>query len=325
VLVTRRRALLYMRRMDDLSGTLDALAPAAFPATADVPGAIEIRMPEAWTLPIVLASPHSGRHYPPDFVAASRLSGTALRLSEDAYVDEIFGGAVALGAPLIAATFPRAYVDPNREPFELDPDMFAERLPDYVNTGSPRVQVGLGTIPRVVAGGAEIYREPLRFSEALERVERCYRPYHAALTRLVAEARGRFGACLLLDCHSMPSAGAQPEGAHGRRARAAGQVDMVLGDCHGQACAPHVMEAAERCLREQGYHVVRNSPYAGGFTTRHYGRPETGLHALQIEINRSLYMDEKDLSRRSYIDTLARHMERLVAALGRLPAADLAA
>jgi N-formylglutamate amidohydrolase len=317
--------------MDDLPGLSDARAPAAFPAGpaangGTVPDAVEIRMPQAWTLPIVLASPHSGRHYPPDFVAASRLSATALRLSEDAYVDEIFGGAVALGAPLITATFPRAYVDPNREPFELDPDMFAERLPDYVNTRSPRVQVGLGTIPRVVAGGAEIYRGPLRFAEALERVERCYRPYHAALTRLVSEARGRFGACLLLDCHSMPSAGAHAEsGGHGRRARAAGQVDMVLGDCHGQACAPHVMAAAERCLREQGYQVVRNSPYAGGFTTRHYGRPETGLHALQIEINRSLYMDESDLSRRSYIDTLARHMERLVAALGRLPVADLAA
>jgi len=305
------------------------LMDSAAPAQGSLPGiapAFEVRMPAAWTLPLVLASPHSGRDYPAAFVAQSRLDGRALRLSEDCFIDEIFAAAAGLGAPLIAARFPRAYVDPNREPFELDPDMFAEPVPDYVNTSSPRVQAGLGTIPRVVAGGAEIYRTRLPFQEALDRVERCYQPYHAALARLVAEARERFGACLLLDCHSMPSAGAHLEGPQARRLLGpGGRLDMVLGDCYGSACAAAVTEAAERALRAQGYHVTRNTPYAGGFTTRHYGRPGTGVHALQIEINRELYMDEAALTPRPYMETLSRHMAALVAALGGIPARALAA
>src|SRR5579862_10019249 len=145
-----------------------------------------LQRPSGARRPLILASPHSGSDYPAEFLAASRLDPLTLRRSEDSFVDEIFGGAVELGAPLLKARFPRAYLDPNREPFELDPSMFSEPLPAYVNTRSPRVQVGLGTIARVVATGEEIYAQKLRFGDALSRVERLYRPYHRTLRQLLA-------------------------------------------------------------------------------------------------------------------------------------------
>lgn len=285
--------------------------------TETVPGVYRLVRPAQQTLPLVLASPHSGRHYPESFLAEARLDARTLRKSEDCFVDEIFAGAAALGAPLLAAEFPRAYVDPNREPYELDPGMFEGPVPPYVNSRSARVAAGLGTIARVVASGEDIYRRKLRFGEALERVERCYRPYHARLQALLEETRERFGYCILLDCHSMPSIDLPPEAAAGS------QFDMVLGDCHGGACAPDVMEQAEATLTLLGYLVGRNSPYAGGYTTRHYGHPERGVHALQIELNRSLYMDEHALERRPYLQTLAQHMRRLAATLAALPAERL--
>lgn len=280
-------------------------------------GVYRLLQPVEWRLPLVLASPHSGRDYPADFTAQSRLDGVALRRSEDCFVDEIFAPAVALGAPLLTALFPRAYLDPNREPFEFDPGMFDGPLPSYVNSRSPRVAAGLGTVPRIVASGEEIYRTRLRFADAVARVERCYYPYHAALRRLVEATRARFGYCILLDCHSMPSIGLPPEIAE------CGAVDMVLGDCYGSACSPALMAAADECLSALGYVVGRNIPYAGGYTTRHYGRPSTGIHTLQIELNRSLYMDEVGLCRRPYLGTLSVHMGRLVAALGDLSPALL--
>ncbi len=291
------------------------------PALPDQPGAheapdpaFEILRPAEHTLPLVLASPHSGAAYTAEFLAASRLDGRALRKSEDSFVDEIFAAAPRLGAPMIRALFPRAFLDANREAFELDPEMFHDVLPAYVNTRSPRVAAGLGTIARVVASGEEIYRGKLRFSEALHRVNRLYHPYHAALRGLLEETQRRFGWCLLVDCHSMPSSGAPPIG-DGRQ----GRVDFVLGDCYGSACSVAVVEAAERHLARLGYRVSRNSPYAGGFTTRHYGRPRTGMHAIQVEINRGLYMDEADIARKPYLDTLAGHMAELVEVLGRVP------
>jgi len=273
----------------------------------------EVLAPGEQTLPLVLASPHSGAQYAPGFLAASRLDGRTLRKSEDCFVDEIFSAAPALGAPLIRALFPRAFLDANREAFELDPEMFADLLPAYVNTRSPRVAAGLGTIARVVANGEEIYRGKLRFAEALVRIDRFYNPYHGALGRLVEDTRARFGHCLLIDCHSMPSAGAPGEPDSGRP-----RVDFVLGDCYGASCAACVVDAAEDHLRRLGYAVSRNAPYAGGFTTRHYGRPRMALHALQIEICRGLYMDEASLSRKPYLTILAGHMAGLVALLGGL-------
>lgn len=275
--------------------------------------AIEVVAPARHEIPLVLASPHSGTSYPAEFLAASRLDPMTLRRSEDCYVDEIFGGVTALGAPLLRACFPRAFLDPNREPFELDPGMFEDLLPAFVNCHSPRVRVGLGTIARIVASGEEIYARKLRFSEAEQRIELLYRPYHAALKRLLSATRERFGFHVLIDCHSMPSSSAQ-SGRLSVRSRA----DVVLGDCHGTSCHPAVTEAAHRLLNDKGYAVVRNAPYAGGFTTAHYGKPADGSHCLQIELSRSLYMDERSFVRRPFFSRLVADMRDVAATLAAL-------
>jgi N-formylglutamate amidohydrolase len=282
-----------------------------------VEGALDLRQPQQRHLPIVLASPHSGRTYPGDLLAASRLDPVTLRRSEDSFVDEIFAGAHELGAPLLAARFPRAYVDVNREPYELDPAMFAEALPDYVNTRSPRVRIGLGTLARVVASGEEIYARKLGFAEAKSRIDTLYYPYHRELRQLLDETEAEFGFYLLLDCHSMPSAAAA---ACGHDA-----ADIVLGDCHGSACDPQLVETARRFLGSRGFSVAVNAPYAGGFTTGHYGHPRLGRHALQIEINRALYMDERHYRRKPALTRLAREMSGLVARLGEVAFDCLAA
>jgi N-formylglutamate amidohydrolase len=269
---------------------------------------LDLRRPALRLLPLVIASPHSGSNYPADFVAASRLDPLTLRRSEDAFVDELFAAAPALGAPLLAARFPRAYLDVNREAYELDPAMFADALPEYVNVRSPRVRMGLGTIARVVASGEEIYDGKLCFAEAEARIATLYRPYHETLNGLVEETACDFGFCLVVDCHSMPS------GAHGANGREA--ADIVLGDCHGAACAPQIVETVRRYLTRRGFAVALNAPYAGGFTTGHYGRPRQGRHALQIEINRAIYMDERSYLRRPAFAELCEEMAELIGRLG---------
>jgi len=247
--------------------------------------AFETLAPARRTSPLVFNSPHSGAFYPSDFLAASRLDAVALRRSEDMFVDELFTGVVERGAPLLRAHFPRAFLDVNREPYELDPRMFEGRLPDHCNTRSMRVAGGLGTIARVVGEGQEIYARRLTVEEGLARIETFYGPYHRALRGLVEDTRRRFGFALLVDCHSMPSGPhLQAEG---------GKADIVIGDRYGTSCASAFTDAAEEALRGLGYRVARNKPYAGGFITEHYGRPATGFHAFQIEINRALYMDER--------------------------------
>jgi N-formylglutamate amidohydrolase len=285
-------------------------------STTGVPSPLDLRRPARRLLPLVVASPHSGSDYAAEFVAASRLDPLTLRRSEDAFVDEIFGAAPALGAPMLAARFPRAYLDVNREPYELDPAMFADALPDYVNARSPRVRMGLGTIARVVASGEEIYDRKLAFADAEARIETLYRPYHKALHQLVEETAAEFGFCLIVDCHSMPS------GAHTAAGREA--ADIVLGDCHGAACAPHIVEAARRYLTRRGFAVALNAPYAGGFTTGHYGKPRRRRHALQIEINRALYMEERSYRRRAGFDELSEEMAGLLSQLGETVQASLA-
>jgi len=287
-------------------------------ASVDPP--IEVVAPAQQQVALVCASPHSGSDYPSVFLAQSRLDPLTLRRSEDSFVDEIFGGAVELGAPLLKARFPRAYLDPNREPFELDPAMFAEPLPAYVNTRSPRVQVGLGTIARVVATGEEIYARKLRFADAVLRVERLYRPYHQALRQLLAATSEHFAGYVLVDCHSMPSTAGPGE----REFRRSG-VDIVLGDCHGTSCHPAIMETAQRILTAKGYRVVRNAPYAGGFTTSHYGAPQGGRHAIQVEINRALYMNERSIDRKPFLRQLTQDMSDLMAALAVLQPRQLKA
>lgn len=278
--------------------------------SADRPQAVDIRAPAEQAVPLVLASPHSGRDYPAAFLAQSALDPKTLRKSEDSFVDELFAGAPQLGAPLLRALFPRAYLDPNREPYELDPGMFEGPLPDYVNARSPRVAAGLGTIARVVASGADIYARRLSFDEARQRIEALYHPYHAALQSLVAGTVARFGCCILVDCHSMPSVGGPMDKDTGLS-----RVDFVLGDCYGSSCSSVVIDTAERVLREQGYRVVRNAPYAGGYTTRHYGKPQAGIHALQIETNRRLYMDEANHAKGPRFDSVAKDLAAVVAAL----------
>lgn len=270
----------------------------------------DVLRPARETVPLVFASPHSGRLYPPEFLAASRLDALTLRRSEDAFLDELYGLAPALGAPLIRANFPRSFVDPNREAYELDPAMFEDGLPAYANTTSPRVAAGLGTIPRVVSTGDDIYSGKLRFADAERRISACYVPYHEALRKLIDGAVERMSACLLVDCHSMPSVGGPMDSDPGSK-----RVDFVLGDCHGTSCDPAVTDAVERTLRGLGSTTTRNNPYAGGFTTRHYGRPREGVHALQIEINRALYMDERSIARRGDFAQVVRRLGHLIESL----------
>jgi N-formylglutamate deformylase len=264
--------------------------------------------PAVQTTPLVLASPHSGRCYPPEFLTASRLDPPGLRRSEDSFVDELFAAATSFGMPLISATFPRAWCDANREPWELDQGMFADALPPWVNTTSARVNAGLGTIARVVASGEAIYRGKLTFAEAERRIETCWKPFHNALASLIEATRAQFGRCVLIDCHSMPSH--VPVSGRGDRL-----ADIVLGDAHGTTCTAHLTRLVERRLIDLGYRVRRNDPYAGGFITRHYGRPRDHVHALQIEIARDLYMDECHYERSAGFAAVQRDLSLLIESL----------
>lgn len=275
---------------------------------------LTVLAPPEQTVPVVFSSPHSGRDYAPDFIAAARLDARALRRSEDSFVDELFAAAPRHGAPLLAARFPRAFCDPNREPYELDPAMFTGRVPEGANTRSPRVAAGLGTIPKVVASGADIYAGRLPSSEIERRIGGYYRPYHHMLRRLLEATQRRFGWALLVDCHSMPSSGAPVDVGDGSVAGA----DVVLGDCFGAACAGPIVTVIEDAFRRRGYRVVRNSPYAGGYTTRHYGQPRQGCHAVQIELNRALYMNEADHTRTIGFAPLADDLDGVVAAIADL-------
>lgn len=285
----------------------------SLPHAFDDSAVLTVLEPAERSVPLVFASPHSGREYPADFVAASQLDPQGLRRSEDSFIDELFASVVRHGAPLLAARFPRAFVDPNREPYELDPGMFSGPLPVAANIRSPRVAAGLGTIAKVVGTGADIYAGKLPVSEIERRIGTFYRPYHRRLSMLVEEARATFGWSLLVDCHSMPSIGGPMD-----RDVGLSRVDVVLGDCYGASCAPLITQVAEEAFRALGYRVVRNTPYAGGFTTRHYGQPRRGGHALQIELNRALYMDETRHTKLPGFDHLAADLDSVAGALAEL-------
>ena len=265
--------------------------------------------------PLLFNSPHSGRVYPHDFLLASRLDLATLRRSEDSFVDELIVGVVGRGYPLVRAHFPRCFVDVNREPYELDPRMFEGRLPSFANTRSMRVAGGLGTVARVVGDAQEIYDQRISVDDALRRIENLYKPYHRALRRLFTKVHREFGAATLVDCHSMPSS----TGPKDERPRA----DVVLGDRYGTSCVAAVSETIEATLRACGYAVSRNKPYAGGFITEHYGNPAAGLHAIQIEFNRGLYMDERRFERAAGFDRLAADLETLAERLAAIPIEEL--
>ena len=288
----------------------DDTAPIAGASARPGQPTFSIVRPTAQTVPLVFASPHSGDAYPPEFVRSVNLGFNVLRRSEDAFVDRLFLAATEYGAPLLKAHFPRVYVDPNREPYELDPGMFDAPLPEYVNRRSPRVAAGLGTVARVVATGEDIYARKLSFDEARRRIEANYFPYHQALNDLLAETHARFGCYLLIDCHSMPSIGGPMDADPGSR-----RLDFVLGDCFGTSCATAIVDLAERTLQARGHSVHRNVPYAGGFTTRHYGRPRERRHALQIEVNRALYMDESRIEPSGALPDMVADLTLLIAAL----------
>lgn len=246
------------------------------------------KLPTHQYVPFVLNSPHSGRLYPKSFLQESRLDAHTIRSSEDFLVDELIAGSEELMLPSMGAHFPRAFLDVNREPFEFDPAMFSGQLPSYINVNSIRVASGLGTIARIVAEGKEIYSRQLSVAEGIERVEKLYKPYHAMLRHLLAQTHVKFGCAVLLDCHSMPSS--YPIQNNNQR------PDFILGNRFGSSCSNVIVHEARRILTGMGFNVELNKPYAGGFITEHYGRPNSGLHAVQLEINRGLYMNEATLT-----------------------------
>ncbi|GBQ69957.1 N-formylglutamate amidohydrolase [Ameyamaea chiangmaiensis NBRC 103196] len=259
------------------------------------------------TSPLIVASPHSGRDYPDAFLKASRLARLALRRSEDCFVDELVGEAPALGLPLLSANFPRAFCDVNREAWEIDPEMILDAVPAWCNTSSARAKSGFGTIARLVSIDQPIYRDKLRFAEIEQRILTCWVPYHRALSDLIDQARRRTGGCLLLDMHSMPSR-------QGQRV-----ADIVLGDAFGTACSRLIVDHVQAVLRGHGLSVHRNIPYAGGYVTRHYGRPNAGIHVVQIEIARRLYINERTLECHGGFAPLRRIMTDLMTRLRAIP------
>jgi N-formylglutamate amidohydrolase len=302
--LTSRRSLANTARMDDAAPPRTAFADAASDEAASAFRLVRPVGPVA--TPLICASPHSGRIYPAAMMAASQLDRRAIRRSEDAFVDELIAAAPSFGHSLIAAQFARAYLDVNREPWELDPAMFEDELPAFAKARTARVAAGLGAIARIVCEGQEIYARKLTFAEAEGRVRRVHQPYHAALAALVAETKAARGVAILIDWHSMPAA-ACTRGGEG--------CDIVLGDRFGAACSSAITGLVERELGAMGYRVARNTPYAGGYTTEHYGRPGRKQHALQIEINRALYFDEHELQPTEGFAALQSHLERLFAAL----------
>jgi len=243
--------------------------------------------PASRSTSVVFASPHSGRDYSAAFLARSVLDAREIRSSEDAFVDVLFAAAPDHGAPFLTATAPRAYLDLNRGPDELDPALIegVRRNPH-----NPRVTSGLGVIPRVVANGRQIYRGKLTLAEAHQRIAGWWRPYHDQLQTLLDESNNAFGEAILMDCHSMPHEALEHAGSPG-----ALRPDVVLGDRFGAAAAGAVVEQVEAAFANAGLRVARNMPFAGAYITQHYGRPSRGQHAIQIEIDRAVYMDERTL------------------------------
>ncbi len=244
----------------------------------------QILRPERQTNAVVFASPHSGRAYPAAFLAQTILNAQMIRSSEDAYVDQLFGDATRYGSPILNAVYPRAYIDLNRAADELDPALImdAPRTPH-----NPRVASGLGVIPRVVSGGRLIYSGKIPLEQAQARIAQAWLPYHAALKLLLDETHRCFGQAILIDCHSMPHEAIEMHMRHGQR-----RADIVLGDRHGAAARGEVSDMIEAAFQSAGFKVARNAPFAGAYIAQSYGRPFARRDVVQIEIDRSLYMDE---------------------------------
>ena len=252
--------------------------------------------------PLILASPHSGREYPPAFLAAARLSPLQLRRAEDPLVDELLEG--VSGVPVLRARFARAFLDLNRAADELDPAMFEGPLPLPARM-TDRVAAGLGVLPRVAGQGLDIYRRRIAASEAEARLAGLHTPWHQRIAALIERARARHGYAILIDCHSMPSP-------HGMMA-----PQIILGDRHGSSAAPALVALVEAHFSAAGWRVGRNNPYAGGYTTAFHADPGHGVHTLQIEIDRGLYLEPMRLVRGRQFDTVAQALCGLVELLKR--------
>lgn len=274
--------------------------------------AFDIYRPRTLGTSVVFASPHSGCDYPDDLMRRTRLDDLQIRSSEDAFIDRLFAAAPELGAPLLCARAPRAYVDLNRAVDELDPAVI-----DGVRRRghNPRIASGLGVIPRVVAGGRPIYQGKLSMPEAEARLERVWHPYHAALQGLLAESHRAFGEAILVDCHSMPH-----EALDSVRRNSLRRPDVVIGDRFGASADSQLVERIEQAFTTAGLSVIRNAPFAGAYVTQHYGRPARRQHAVQIEIDRALYMDEARIEPRHDFADFAALIQGVIgeiAALGR--------
>lgn len=272
--------------------------------------AFTIAMPDRWECPIVFSSPHSGRDYPRAFLAASVLDYTSIRSSEDAFVDQLFDAAPRYGAPLIVAHAPRAYIDLNRACDELDPAVVDGVTRSFHN---PRVASGLGVIPRVVAGGRAIYRGKISLTEAEGRIATHWQPYHDRLNSLLTEAHALFGQAILVDCHSMPHEAIESHTRPGFH-----RPDVVLGDRFGAAVGRDVIDRVEAAFVRAGLRVSRNAPFAGAYITQTYGRPSRGFHAVQIEIDRSLYMDEARVEKSANFDAFKAVLDGVIADIARI-------
>ncbi|MFZ7092155.1 N-formylglutamate amidohydrolase [Primorskyibacter sp. 2E233] len=261
--------------------------------------------PDVTTSCVVFASPHSGREYSWDFLSSSVLDEHVIRSSEDAYVDRLFDCAPQFGAPLLRAGAPRAYVDLNRALDELDPALI-----EGVRRGghNPRVASGLGVVPRVVAGGRAIYRGKLPKAEADRRLQQIWKPYHARLQGLLDFAHDSFGEAILIDCHSMPR-----EALDSTVRAGSPRPEIVIGDRFGASASGEIVERVEAAFAAAGLKVARNAPFAGAFTTQHYGRPSRGQHAIQIEIDRAIYMDEATIRPNQDFNTFRRVLRGVIA------------
>lgn len=277
--------------------------------------AYRVRRPARYRSSVVFASPHSSSDYPRSFVRQSQLDERTIRSSEDAFVDILFSPAPDFGAPLLLAGAPRAYIDLNRGIDELDPALIEGARRHGHN---PRVSSGLGVVPRVVANGRAIYSGKIGMEEALQRIDSYWRPYHIALQRLLDDAHDRFGQAILIDCHSMPH-----EAMDGVARSSARRPEIVLGDRFGAAAGAAVVDRVEAAFANAGLTVTRNSPFAGAYVTQSYGRPSRNQHAIQIEIDRALYMDERRIEPNANFDAFRALLRSVIADIAMIGYQDI--
>jgi N-formylglutamate amidohydrolase len=273
-----------------------------------IPGVLFRRDPVIEEVPLVFDSPHSGTHYPDDFRYACPFD--VLRTAEDTHIDDLYGAAPDHGATLLAADFPRSYIDVNRDPGDIDEALLDAKWPGPVNPGE-KTRAGMGLVRRLAKPDLPVYNRKLTVAEMAERLRRYYEPYHTALQTVCDRLHAKFGRVFLINCHSMPARG----NAMSSDGPDAVRADFVLGDRDGTTCGPGFIALAERLLTERGYAVKRNDPYKGVEIVRRHGRPGEGRHALQIEVNRKLYMDERTTEPNGNYDRLKTDIGALVEAL----------